>query len=85
MRAVEELDVADNFARFQKCAAQVLSISEDKITKEANLREDFGADSLDLVELINALEKEFDIDVSEDALEGIETVGEAFSMVQSRL
>lgn len=77
--------MADNFARFQKCAAQVLSISEDKITKEANLREDFGADSLDLVELINALEKEFDIDVSEDALEGIETVGEAFSMVQSRL
>lgn len=76
---------ADDFARFQKCAAQVLSTSVDKITKEANLREDFGADSLDLVELINALEKEFDIDVSEDALEGIETVGEAFSMVQSRL
>ena len=75
----------DNFARFRKCAAHVLATSEDKITADANLREDFGADSLDLVELINALEKEFKIDVAEDALEGVETVGEAFSMVQSRL
>jgi acyl carrier protein len=74
-----------NFARFRKCAAQVLATPEDRITLEANLREDFGADSLDLVDLVNALEKEFDIDVAEDALANVDTVGQAFSLVQSQL
>jgi acyl carrier protein len=75
----------DNFARFRKCAAEVLATSEDKITPEASLREDFGADSLDLVELVSALEKEFSIDVDEDALVSVESVGDAFALVQSQL
>jgi acyl carrier protein len=73
------------FARFQKCAVEVLSVSEDQVTPDAKFGDDLDADSLDLVELVMALEEEFDVEVPEDELEGIETVGQAFELVQSKL
>ncbi len=57
----------------------------DKVTREARFADDLDADSLDLVELVMALEEEFDITVDEDELEGIETVGQAFDLVSSKL
>ncbi|MBT6447013.1 MAG: acyl carrier protein, partial [Acidimicrobiaceae bacterium] len=49
-----------NFERFKKCAIEVLAVEGDKITKEASFADDLDADSLDLVELVMALEEEFD-------------------------
>jgi acyl carrier protein len=73
------------FARFRKCAVEVLSVSEEQVTPDAKFGDDLDADSLDLVELVMALEEEFDVTVPEDELEGIETVGQAFTLVTSKL
>jgi acyl carrier protein len=69
------------FARFKKCAVEVLSVSDDQVTEDAKFGDDLDADSLDLVELVMALEEEFGI----EDLEGIETVGQAFALVTNKL
>ena len=77
-------DDAD-FERFKRCAVEVLSVDADKVTREATFGEDLDADSLDLIELVMALEEEFDVTVDEEELEGIETVGQAFDLVKGKL
>ncbi len=74
-----------NFERFQKCAVEVLAVDTSQLTREASFSDDLDADSLDLVELVMALEEEFDVTVEEEELEGIETVGQAFDLVTSKL
>jgi acyl carrier protein len=74
-----------NFQKFQKCAVEVLSVDAAQVTREARFAEDLDADSLDLVELVMALEEEFDVAVDEEELEGISTVGAAFDLVASKL
>jgi acyl carrier protein len=73
------------FARFRKCAVDVLSVDESKVVPEAKFAEDLDADSLDLVELVMALEEEFGVSVPEEELEGIGTVGQAYELVVSKL
>lgn len=73
------------FDRFKKCAVEVLSVDASKITLEANFGDDLDADSLDLVELVMALEEEFDIEVPESDLEGVDTIGKAFDLVTSKV
>jgi acyl carrier protein len=75
----------DQFARFQKCAVEVLSVEEAAVTKEASFADDLDADSLDLVELVMALEEEFDVTVEEEELEGIAKVSQAFDLVVGKL
>ena len=74
-----------NFKRFQKCAVEVLNVEASAVTKEAKFAEDLDADSLDLVELVMALEEEFDVSVDESELEGIEVVGAAYDLVVGKL
>ena len=73
------------FVRFTKCAVDVLSVYASKITLEASFGDDLDADSLDLVELVMALEEEFGIEVPESDLEGVDTVGKAFALVTSKV
>ncbi len=75
----------DNFTRFQNCTVEVLSVEADQVTPEANFADDLDSDSLDLVELVMALEEEFDVTIEEEELEGIETVGQAFGLVTDKL
>ena len=72
---------ASNFDRFIKCAVEVLSVDAGQVTTEARFAEDLDADSLDLVELVMALEEEFDVTVEEEELEGVGTVGAAYELV----
>ncbi|MAG51778.1 MAG: acyl carrier protein [Acidimicrobiales bacterium] len=74
-----------NFERFTKCAVEVLSVDASQVTPEARFGDDLDADSLDLVELVMALEEEFDVTVEESELEGIETVGGAFDIIIAKL
>ena len=74
-----------NFERFKKCAVEVLSVDESQVTKEARFAEDLDADSLDLVELVMALEEEFDVSVDEEELDGVETVGAAYDLIVAKL
>ena len=62
-----------------------LGVDLDKITLEAGFQEDLGADSLDIVELIMALEEEFDQEIPDEDAEKIATVGDAVNYVVSKL
>ena len=73
------------FDRFQALAGQVLAVEADRIVRDAKFGEDLDADSLDLAELVMALEDEFDITVDEDELADIVTVGQALDMVTAKL
>ena len=75
----------ENFDRFRKCAVEVLDVEGDEITKEASFADDLDADSLDLVELVMALEEEFDVEVDEEELEGIDTVGKAYDLIINKV
>ena len=75
----------DTFEKFKECAVEVLQVKPEQVTMDASFSEDLDADSLDLVELVMALEEAFEIEVPEEDLEGIDTVGQAFKMVESKL
>ena len=77
--------MADNWERFRQCAVDVLSVDADKVVPEAKFADDLDADSLDLVELVMALEEEFDIVVPEEELADVKTVGQAFELVTGKL
>ena len=79
------MDRDEAFAKFKGCAVEVLQVPEEKVTMEARFGDDLDADSLDLVELVMALEEQFDITVDESELEGVETVEQAFNLVASKL
>ncbi len=73
------------FEKLCQCAVDVLQVPVDKVIKEARFGDDLDADSLDLVELVMALEETFGISVDESELDGIETVGQAYDLVKSKL
>lgn len=77
--------MTDVFERFKPLAVQVLAVDEAKVTPGASFADDLDADSLDLAELVMALEDEFDITVEEDELEGITTVQHALDLVSGKL
>ncbi len=60
-----------------------LGVSESEVTPEATFTQDLGADSLDTVELIMELERQFDIQIPEDKAEGIQTVGDAINYIEA--
>ncbi|MBW2236400.1 MAG: acyl carrier protein [Deltaproteobacteria bacterium] len=62
-----------------------LGVEADEVTPEASILDDLGADSLDVVELVMALEEEFDIEVPDDDVEGIRTVNDVQTYVASRV
>lgn len=63
--------------------ADVLNIPEDKITPETKFVDDLGADSLDVFQIILAIEEEFDISISDSQAEKIVTVGDAVCEIQN--
>ena len=73
-----------NFETFKKCAVDVLQVEPAKVTMDARFNEDLGADSLDLVELVMALEEAVDVSVDESELEGVDTVRQAYELVTSK-
>ena len=77
--------MSDTLDRFRALAVQVLSVDADKVVPEASFAEDLDADSLDLAELVMALEDEFDITVEEEELGEIKTVGQALDLVTGKL
>jgi acyl carrier protein len=79
------MDRNEAFEKFSQDAVEVLAVDPAKVTMEASFADDLGADSLDLVELVMALEETFSIEVGEDELKNISTVGEAFELIYAKL
>jgi len=65
--------------------ADKLSIGEDQVTENASFIEDLGADSLDTVELVMALEDEFGLDIPDEEAEKLTTVGKAMDYISTKV
>lgn len=63
------------FDKLKELVVDQLGVDDDEVTTEATIQEDLGADSLDLVDLVMAVEEEFDVKIADEDLEGIKTVG----------
>jgi acyl carrier protein len=79
------MDRSEALAKFNESAVEVLAVDVSQLTPEATFGDDLGADSLDLVELVMALEESFEIEVDEDELKDIRTVGQAFDLIYAKL
>lgn len=73
------------FERVRKVLVEVLDVSEDEVTPEASIMDDLGADSLDVVEIIMALEEEFDVEIPDEDAEKITNVQQLVDYVEGRL
>ena len=71
------------FERVKTIVVQQLEVDKEQVTEEASFANDLGADSLDTVELVMALEEEFDIEISDEVAEQIDTVGKAVAHISS--
>ncbi|MEL0083309.1 MAG: acyl carrier protein [Gammaproteobacteria bacterium] len=69
--------------RVQKIVVEQLGVNESEVTNDASFVDDLGADSLDTVELVMALEEEFDCEIADEAAEKITTVQEAVDYIES--
>ena len=72
------------FERVKKIIVEQLGVDGAKVVPEARFRDELGADSLDLVELIMAFEEEFGGEISDEEAQGIKTVGEAVAYLEKR-
>ncbi len=77
--------MADVFAKVRKVIEGELGRKEEEIHLESTFVEDLGADSLDLVELVMHLEEEFSIQIPDDDVEKLKTVGDAVNYIQKKL
>jgi len=64
--------------------SEQLSVEAGEVKSDSNFQNDLGADSLDTVELVMALEEEFDIEIPDEAAEGIATVGDAVKFIEEK-
>jgi acyl carrier protein len=69
--------------KVKKIVVEQLGVEEDEITMESSFIDDLGADSLDIVELIMALEEEFDLEIPDSEAEKITTVGDAVEYIKN--
>jgi acyl carrier protein len=81
----ENIMSQEHFERFVKCAVSTLGVDAAKVTREASFADDLDADSLDVVELVMELEEEFDIQIAEEELTDVTSVGQAFDLVLAKL
>ena len=73
--------MSDTFERVQKIVVEHLGVESEKVKPEASFIDDLGADSLDTVELVMAFEEEFQIEISDDAANDIQTVKDAVNYI----
>lgn len=70
--------------KMKEIIADQLSVSEDEVTLEASFKEDLDADSLDLFELVMALEEEYDVEIPSDDLAELNTVGDVINYLKDK-
>ena len=81
---MEEDTMSDIAEKVKKIIVDQLGVSADEVKPEASFVDDLGADSLDLTELIMAMEEEFDIEIADDDAQKILKVQDAFSYIEAK-
>ncbi len=79
------MDEKDIFEQLKKLIVELLEVDEAKVVREASLADDFNADSLDIIELITAVEDAFKIEIPDDDVEKMRTVQDAVDYIEARL
>lgn len=72
----------DIFGKVKDIVVEQLGVDEEEVTEQASFVDDLGADSLDIVELVMALEEEFDLEIPDEDAEKIVTVGDAVNYIK---
>lgn len=72
-------------AKLKEIISDQLDIAMDEVTEDKSFKDDFNADSLDLVELIMSIEDEFGIEISDEDFDGVKTVGDALDFLEKRV
>ncbi|HEX2953056.1 MAG TPA: acyl carrier protein [Bacillota bacterium] len=72
----------DIFAKVKEIVVEQLGVDEEEVNEQASFVDDLGADSLDIVELVMALEEEFDLEIPDEDAEKIQTVGDAVNYIK---
>ena len=73
------------FEKLKKIIAEVLNVDPDEITMETTFQDDLGADSLDVYQIIMGIEEEFDIEIPDDQVEKIKTVGDIVKFIEEKV
>ncbi len=73
------------FEKLQGIIAEVMNVSEDDITTSTTFVDDLGADSMDIFEIVAAIEEQFDIEIPQEEAEKIVTVGDAVEQIKNAL
>ena len=73
------------FEKVRDILCEQLDVDEEKVTMEANITDDLGADSLDIVDLVMSLEEEFDVEVPDEEVENIKTVGDIVKYIEDNI
>jgi acyl carrier protein len=71
--------------RIRQLIVDQLGVSLEEIRPEVSFLDDLGADSLDIVELVMAMEEEFDVEIPDDDAEKIQTIGDAFAYIKEKV
>ena len=71
------------FEKIKAILAEQFDVEEDKISEDTDLQEDLGADSLDVVDLLMSIEDEFEIEVPDDEIENLKTVGSIVNYIEA--
>lgn len=70
------------FDKVKEIIVEQLDVDADKVTSGSNIQDDLGADSLDVVDLVMSLEEEFDVEIPDEAVENIKTVGDIVKYIE---
>ena len=71
--------------KVKEILADTLGVSEDELSADTNIATDLGADSLDVVEILMAIQDEFDVEVPDSEIENIRTIGELVEFIETNM
>lgn len=72
------------FEKVRAILVEQLDVDEDAVTLESSIIDDLGADSLDVVDMVMSLEEEFDIEIPDEDIEGMKTVGDIVKFIEAQ-
>ena len=73
------------FEKLREIICEQLQVNEDEVTMESNIRDDFDADSLDFVDIVMSIEDEFSVEVPDEAIDDIKSVGDLVKFIEENM